>query len=111
MLITGSLNVVASTVGFAAGVTLGWNSLAGVALRTAVGWDNIDASDVICIVSAGAAVGSIIIPVILTDIIELPCRFMNGANGALIIATTPLLIAGWILVYLAGYSVRMFCTR
>ncbi|XP_011500373.1 PREDICTED: facilitated trehalose transporter Tret1-like [Ceratosolen solmsi marchali] len=97
----------ASTVGFAVGVTLGWNSLAGLALSSAIGWDSVDVSDVICIVSAGAAVGSLLIPAVLSNTKKLPRRFKKGANGPLVFAAVPLLILGWILIYLADYSYRM----
>ncbi|XP_014207101.1 facilitated trehalose transporter Tret1-like [Copidosoma floridanum] len=100
--------LLASTAGFAAGVTLGWNSLAGLALRTALGWDQEDADLVVSVVAVGATLGALFL-------VLLPQKCRAGSSGAFVCAAVPPLVLGWTVICYGDYSYwyllwgRIFC--
>lgn len=81
------------------GASLGWNSLASQALRSAVGWEAIEADYVCAALPAAAGLGTLCLPGLMWMSPSL------SSSQAIAYVAAPPLAAGWIVVYLADYSV------
>ncbi|KAJ8686974.1 hypothetical protein QAD02_022768 [Eretmocerus hayati] len=89
--------MLASTGGFAAGITLGWSSLAGWSLRGTLNWDSAKAELVVGAVTLGASCGALLLA-LLGALATTPC----DCRAILYHIAMPIFIAGWIVLCFAG---------